>query len=175
MAEILLIPGYTGAGPEHWQTLWEARLPNTRRVRQRDWDRPDRREWTAALHREVRRCAAPPVLVAHSLGCITVAWWAALHAARVRGALLVAPADVEAPDALEELRGFAPIPMAALPFPSIVVMSEDDPFATSARSRALASAWGSRLVSAGAAGHLNTATGLGAWPAGLELLEQLLA
>jgi uncharacterized protein len=175
MSEILLIPGYSGSGPEHWQTLWERRLPNARRVRQRDWNRPDRREWTTTVDREVRRCAAPPVLVAHSLGCLTVVCWAAEHEVAVKGALLVAPPDVEAPDALEEIRSFAPVPMEPLSFPVITVMSEDDPHATSARSRAFAAAWQSRLVSVGAAGHLNSASGLGSWPAGLELLDQLLA
>jgi hypothetical protein len=51
MPEILMIPGYTNSGPEHWRTLWESRLPSTRRVHQRELNRPDRREWICAVDR----------------------------------------------------------------------------------------------------------------------------
>ena len=65
----------------------------------------------------------------------------------------------------------APIPMEALPFPSIVLASSDDPYATPERSRALAGAWGSRFVDIGKAGHLNTESGHGAWLEGERLLN----
>ena len=71
------------------------------------------------------------------------------------------------------LEGFAPIPRARLPFPSIVVASRDDPFSEFARAQALAEAWGSRLVDAGEQGHMNADAGLGPWPAGERLLQAL--
>jgi predicted alpha/beta hydrolase family esterase len=40
------------------------------------------------------------------------------------------------------------------------------------RAQQFAAAWGSRLVNIGNAGHINTASGFGDWPAGLELLHQ---
>ena len=171
---VLILPGYQNSGPEHWQSLWEARHPEYRRVHQRDWEYPRRADWVAAVDEAVRADSAPVVFVAHSLGCVTVAHWAAGHAHEVAGALLVAPPDIERPDALSDVRDFAPIPLAPLPFPSIVVASTDDPFAAFERARAWADAWGSRFVSLGAAGHVNAAAGFGAWPAGEALLAELM-
>jgi predicted alpha/beta hydrolase family esterase len=42
------------------------------------------------------------------------------------------------------------------------------------RARALAQAWGARFANAGACGHINVAAGFGPWPAGEELLAELL-
>jgi serine hydrolase len=170
---VLILPGYQNSGPEHWQSLWQARHPEYRRVEQRDWEYPRREEWVGALHDAVKAAPAPVVFVAHSLGCHAVMQWAARHAHDVAGALLVAPPDVERPDALADVRDFGPIPLASLPFPSIVVASTNDPFAEFARARQWAAAWGSRLVSLGAAGHINAAAGYGPWPDGERLLAQL--
>jgi len=53
------------------------------------------------------------------------------------------------------------------------VFSQNDEWVTPARARQFAEAWGSELVDIGAAGHINAASGYGAWPAGLALLESL--
>jgi predicted alpha/beta hydrolase family esterase len=115
------------------------------------------------------------VLVAHSLGCVTVAHWATDHRHEVAGALLVAPPDVEHDWAAEVVRDFAPIPLAPLPFASIVVASTDDPYADIGRAESWACAWGSRFVSLGPAGHINADSGFGPWPEGLALLDELIA
>jgi serine hydrolase len=175
MTRVLVLPGYQSSGPGHWQTLWEAERPELRRVEQRDWEHTRRAEWVAGLEAAVSAEPGPVVLVAHSLGCVTVAHWAAGHRHHVVGALLVAPPDVEhewAPDAVKD---FAPIPSAPLPFPSVVVASTDDPYAEIDRARAWARAWGSRFVSIGAAGHINADAGFGPWPQGLALLDELIA
>ncbi len=39
---IVTVPGYTGSGPGHRQTLWEREHPDWVRVEQRDRDRPER-------------------------------------------------------------------------------------------------------------------------------------
>ena len=92
----------------------------------------------------------------------------------VRSALLVAPADVDSPmHTPDEVRGFGPIPLVRLPFPSIVVASSDDPFVTPARATALAGAWGSRLVTLAGAAHINADAGFGSWPEGRRLLAEL--
>src|SRR5262249_23121837 len=108
-------------------------------------------------------------------GCLAVVHWAMGEPHDVVGALLVAPPDVEQPEAPPSVRDFAPIPLALLPFPSIVVASTDDLYASFERAEEFARAWGSRFVSAGAAGHLNTDAGYGPWPAGERLLEELMA
>jgi len=120
----------------------------------------------------------PLVLVAHSLGCLTIAHWAcgAGHErlARVRGALLVAPPDVDADDAHPFVRRFAPAPSRPLPFPSILVASRNDRYAAFERLEALARTWGSRFVDAGHAGHINAQSALGDWADGEVLLEELI-
>jgi predicted alpha/beta hydrolase family esterase len=144
---------WTNAGPQHWLTLWEQAHPEYRRVEQRDWDTPERVEWIATLDRAIRASVSPPILVAHSLGCIAIAHWAGEHgkdaAGRVSAALLVAPADVEAQSAPQEVRGFRPVPLAALPFPSVLVASRTDRSVSFARATRFAQAWGSSLVDAG--------------------------
>lgn len=173
---ILILPGINGSGPEHWQTRWERRLPGARRVPERDWDRPDRAEWVAALDQAVASAAgAAVVLVAHSLGCLQVAHWAAAAAgaSAVRGALLVAPPDPARPDFPEVATGFRPVPVTALPFPSILVASRNDPYGSFAFAEGCARAWGSRLVDAGSCGHINADSALGDWEDGLRLLDQV--
>jgi len=172
---VLVLPGYQNSGPEHWQSLWEAKHPDYRRVLQRDWENPERDAWVEALDRAIAGIGGPVVLVGHSLGCLAIAHWAERDRGRVHGALLVAPPDVERPDFLAGARTFAPIPLRPLPFASIVVASTDDPYATLDRVRHFARAWGSELVEIGAAGHINTAAGFGPWPDGEALLERLRA
>jgi hypothetical protein len=175
-APVLIIPGLGGSGPEHWQSLWQARLPDVRRVEQTDWDRPDRAEWIARLDAAVAQSKQPPILVAHSLSCALVACWAAAHKPPVRGALLVAPADVDS-DAHTppEAHAFRPMPMTPLPFPTIVAASRDDPYVAFQRALEMAKAWGAELVDIGDAGHINTSAGYGEWREGEQLLQRLQA
>jgi len=175
-ARVLLLPGFGNSGPGHWQTLWEARH-GYERVLQDDWDAPGREAWIAGLDRAVRRTEGPVVIAAHSLGGAVVAHWAALApTSNVVGYLCVCPADVDSemhtPD---EVRGFAPMPLAPLPFPTIVVASRTDPYVRFARAQEMSQRWGARLVDAGRAGHLNLDSGHGDWPEGHALLEELLA
>ncbi|MFG2910516.1 RBBP9/YdeN family alpha/beta hydrolase [Kitasatospora sp. NPDC048286] len=175
----LVLPGYQNSGPEHWQTRWEAAEPESfRRVEQADWDHPERTDWVARVDAAVAAAAAegPVVLVAHSLGCVTAAHWAATASAErtaaVRGALLVAPADVDTAE-VPELVNFRPVALERLPFPAVVVASTDDPWVSAERARAFAAAWGARYVEPGAYGHLNSDSGLGDWPQGRKLLAEL--
>ncbi len=170
---VFIVPGLGNSGPDHWQTYFERTLPDCTRVEQREWDTPDRAEWVARLEDALAgEDLSRVVLVGHSLGCATIAHWAGQHGHRIKGALLVAPSDVETPHyAALPTTGFAPMPLARLPFPSKVVFSQNDEWATPARARQFAAAWGSELVDLGAAGHINVASGYGEWPAGLELLR----
>jgi predicted alpha/beta hydrolase family esterase len=117
----------------------------------------------------------PAVLIAHSMGCQLVAAWAghSRHASRVRGALLVALPDVERADMPPQLQAWAPIPRTRLPFNTVAVLSDDDPYCAVGRGKEFAAAWGSRIVELQAAGHINTAAGLGDWADGWRLVEQL--
>ncbi|MET0290195.1 MAG: alpha/beta fold hydrolase [Pseudoxanthomonas sp.] len=171
---VLILPGRGNSGAKHWQSVWQDAHPEFVRVLQRDWDNPDADEWVAALDAAIQIDPAPVVLVAHSLAVVTVTHWAARHRGPVAGALLVSPTDVERADYPPGTSGFVPVPQQRLPFPSIVVASEDDPRVSLERARAFSAAWGSRLQVAGALGHLGTASDLGAWPFGAALLDELL-
>jgi uncharacterized protein len=173
---VLTLPGWQNTGPEHWQTCWE-RLHGFARVEQDDWLWPRRGDWMARLEEVLLGCAAPALLVAHSLGCQLVAAWAdqSRHTARVRAALLVAPPDTERADMPPQLHSWRPMSRRRLPFPATVVTSSDDPYCTPERSRGLAADWGATLVLAGARGHLNGESGLGDWPQGMALLRSLAA
>ena len=167
---IIIVPGWRDSGPGHWQTLWAERLPQARRVVQDDWHTPTRSAWVARLEETVLEQPGPVVIVAHSLGCITTAHMKPEVAARVRGALLVAPAD---PERRAVLSDFAPVPYAALPYRSILVASSNDPYCPIRLAGAYARAWGSEFVRLQNAGHINVDSGHGEWPLGRALLQSL--
>lgn len=176
---VLLVPGWNNSGPAHWQTLWQAAFPALERVEQREWARPGREDWVDTLDRSIRRERRPVILVAHSLGCVTVAHWAARELGQgrdawpVAGALLVAPADVERPSANDALAPFSPIPRQPLPFASQVVGSSDDPCCSEERAREMAAGWGACFTCVRQAGHINADSGIGFWPQGLAMLAWL--
>jgi predicted alpha/beta hydrolase family esterase len=142
------------------------------------WDDPHRNTWVNKLNLAIHRAERPVVLVAHSLGCMTVAWWAEYEQPRpdsgVIGALLVAPPDVDRPGLDPRLARFGACPRGELPFPSVLVASQDDPYCSRTTAISLARDWGSRFADAGAVGHINAESDLGDWPLGQRLLEQLL-
>lgn len=175
---ILILPGLYNSGEGHWQTLWETQLPNARRVQQREWDSPDRSEWVATLDDAIQATEGCIILAAHSLGCALAAWWAAercntLHAAKVKGALLAAPPDVERADFPAFVSGFAPMPQIRLPFPGIVAASSDDPWCELPRAKSWAAAWGAQFHDIGARGHINSESGLDNWLQGRSWMAEL--
>lgn len=172
-SNVLVVSGLWDSGPQHWQTHWMKDQPDWTKVAHRDYTAPERDEWVAELDAAIAACEGPPILLAHSLGCMLVAQWALSGSAlKVAGAVLVAPSDVEAPSYPVDANGFAPIPLVPLPFPSLIVASTNDVYADLSRSRAWARAWGSELVEVADAGHLNGDAGYGPWPEGLALLEK---
>ncbi|OBX37354.1 alpha/beta hydrolase family protein [Halomonas elongata] len=108
----LIVPGWRGSGGDHWQTHWQHRLPRSSHTRVASWDEPALDDWVGALDRATQPIDAPILLIAHSLGCITVAHWTAIaeHSQRIAGALLVAPADVERGSVSRPLAGLLPFP-----------------------------------------------------------------
>ncbi|MBC7470925.1 MAG: alpha/beta hydrolase [Ramlibacter sp.] len=174
-SNVLLLPGWENSGPQHWQSLWQDRHGYVR-VEQHDWITPLRGDWVARLEEVVLTCDEPTVLVAHSMGCILTAAWAAhsRHTHRVKAALLVAPGDVERPDIREQLSSWSPIELRALPFPSVLLASRDDPFCEFERARLFGYAWGSQFMDYGPCGHMNADSGLASWPEGHVLLQDLM-
>lgn len=173
---VLLLPGWQNSGSLHWQSLWEA-AHGDQRVLQHDWITPKRGDWVTRLEDVMLESDAPTTLVAHSLGCHLVAAWAAIskHAARVHAALLVAPPDLERADLPIELHGWRPMLHTPLKIArAAIVASSNDPYAALERTHTLAKHWNVPLVDIGARGHINGDSGLGAWPEGRALLQQLI-
>ena len=170
--QLINVPGYTGSGPDHWQSIWERHDPTILRVEQQDWNRPDIEEWPRALQSVVSSARYPVIFVAHSCGVTAVALWAARYKERVGGAFLVAPADPLSAPADAVVRAFGPVPLIRLGFPALVVASDDDPYCSVDRARDYARAWAADLVVVPRAGHINTASGHGPWPEGRRLLDQ---
>ena len=183
---ILIVPGLRDAVAQHWQSLLEARLRAAGRavaavhpMGREDLDCATR---VAAIEREAQAVQGPLIVVAHSGGCIMLAHWARQTKRAVAGALLAAPPDFEAPmpegypmlDALQT-RGWLPVPRERLPFFSIVAASRNDPLCRFERAAELTHAWGSRLDDLGDVGHLNPASGFGAWPKAEQYIGELSA
>jgi uncharacterized protein len=201
---VLILPGWQNSDEGHWQSLWEAQL-GYERVMQHDWIRPLRGDWITRLEdhllsnnehpahilrgltaqkalkiEEKNRSngsSASIVLVAHSLGCHLVAAWAALskNAHCIKGALLVAPPDCQREDFPMEMKSWRNPVLCKLPFPSICVISSNDPFCELQPGREMAAAWGSECTELGDKGHINAGSGLGRWPQGQSLLARLAA
>jgi hypothetical protein len=174
VSKILIVPGLNGSGPDHWQTHWEARLPDCERVVQADWEHPKRAHWVANLLAAVDRHPGS-IVVAHSLGCAVVANAVKERPQiKVRAAMLVSPSDVDWADHIEDpLRDFAPMPLECFPFRTTVVASENDPYVRIERARFFAAEWGAAFVDIGAKGHINADSKLGDWPQGLAILQEL--
>lgn len=174
---VLTIPGLGGSGPEHWQSFWEDSHQSCRRVLGIDWNFPDKALWLSALDDAINACETPPILAAHSLGCLLAVHWALrVNSAPLKGMLLVAPADADCRDHTPaETACFAPIPLGTLPAPATIVASSNDPYCALARAQLFATAWGADLVNMGALGHLNSDSHLKDWADGWALLGGVAA
>ncbi len=170
----LTVPGYTNSGPDHWQTHLENTYAGFDRVVQDDWDAPDRHRWVARLDETVRGIEDEVLLVGHSCGSVTAALWAATcWDSRVTGAVLVAPGDVEAEDALPEITRLAPLPRKQLPLKTHLVITDNDPYLSLERGRSLARTWGSSIEVLPGGGHLATADGFGEREGIASIIEQV--
>jgi uncharacterized protein len=174
-ADILMVPGYTNSGPDHWQSRWQAKLSTARRVEQAEWSKPVREDWTAAMARAVNDAERPVVIVAHSLGVPTVIQAIPQFRKPVAGAFLVAPPDVANPKIRpKHLMTFGPYPRDPLPFPSVTIGSRNDSYCSFEVAEDIAVAWGSLFIDAGEAGHINADSGFGPWPEGSMAFAKFL-
>ncbi|MEU3772155.1 alpha/beta fold hydrolase [Streptomyces sp. NPDC032472] len=179
MVAYVIVPGIDGSDGQHWQSLWEREWgASAVRISPGSWSAPELDDWVEAVQEAYEHAArrdGDVVLVGHSLGCWAAAVWLGDRpASAVAGAFLVAPPDPQGPafprQAAATFTGVSPQP---LPCPALVVGSTDDPYGSPAAAAGFAARWGARWHPAGAYGHLNSASGLGAWPEGRELLESL--
>jgi predicted alpha/beta hydrolase family esterase len=174
MTELIFVPGFGGSGPSHWQSLWEDLYPSTRRIQPASWEQPELADWIAALESAVRECAGPPMLVAHSLGCLLVAFWAQHSSLPIIGAFLVAVPDPSTPGFKDSAPTFGNVPAAPLRFPSLIVVSTSDPFDANGYAIAKARDWKSDVCSIGDRGHINGESNLGDWKFGQSLMASFI-
>lgn len=170
---IITMPGIGGSDDAHWQSHWERETPAIRRFAPASWDEPDLDDWSAALDRTV--ADDPAILVAHSLSCLLAVRWAAANPARVSGLFLVAAPDPDGPRFPRVAAAFAEDLDVRPSAPSVLVTSDDDPYCSEARAAGFAATWGVPRISIGRQGHVNSASGLGAWPEGRRLLAAFSA
>jgi len=173
MTNYFIVPGLGNSGEEHWQTYFEKSDNRFQRINQQEWNAPACIDWIRTIENAIADYEPETVvLIGHSLGCLAIAHWAARYGKKIKGALLVAPSDFEAPQYTFPATGFAPIPKDNLNFKTIVVASTNDVWVSPQRAKYFADCWGSAFISIGDAGHINAASGFGQWPQGLEILKK---
>ena len=171
---IVNVPGYTNAGPAHWQTLLEDKFVNFKRVQQQDWLSPVRDLWIQGIEETVSQIEGEIVLVGHSCGAVAIAQWAlACDTSKIKGALLVAPADIDRESAIAPIHVQRPLPTEILPFPTKLIYSDNDEHTMRERSEIIGQHWGSELILVKGASHFHTEAGFGEWPEVERWIEQL--
>jgi len=174
MTHYFIIPGYQGSGPDHWQTWIESKQSNFHRIQQKDWNNPDIAEWAANIDKAIAGYDPQSVvLVAHSLGCLTVAEWVRRYNKKVKAALLVAPPDADLIRKKVNENLLNETPTHHIPFRTTLVASSNDPWISIETAKSYAQNWGSEFINIGDAGHINNLSGYGEWEQGYEILKRL--
>lgn len=174
----LILPGVGGSEPSHWQSWLETQLDDAKRIEQVAWNNPVLHTWRQPLDYALLTATDPVWIVAHSFGCLVTmsALSSRVLARKVAGVLLVAPASPER----FTLAGFARstddesraspallsriLPRAPLGLPIRVIASRTDPWLSYDAAEWWSTRWGAKLIDLGDAGHINVASGFGAWP-----------
>ena len=111
MTNNFIIPGLGNSGPDHWQTYFENSAANFQRIHQQEWDAPVCNDWIETIENTIADYNPESViLIGHSPGCAAITHWAKQYNKKVKGALLVAPSDIDAPQYTFPAKGFDPIP-----------------------------------------------------------------
>lgn len=137
----------SGAASAPWRSLFAG--PAREHIPYRAGTQSERNLLAAKLDAAVTRADGAVLLIAEGASCFATAWWARLspasYVSRVAGALFFQPID-EQGESVEALLDTFASPRTPLPFPSIVLGSEDRRSLRAARVRVLADNWGSGLV-----------------------------
>ena len=169
------IPGLRNSGDEHWQTLWEKQYPNDFiRINQDNWEQPNCEDWVNRVEEVLsQHDLENAILIGHSVGCATIVNWYRKFHHKIKGALLVAPSDVERGDYPTYITGFIPLHLEQLPFPTVVVASTNDHVVDYERAEYFADIWGSEFVTIDDGGHLEKSIGTNNWESGISLLQKI--
>lgn len=171
---VFTLPGLYNSGPTHWQTYWENEYGFTR-INQKEWNEPVCSDWLSTIESALENTDhSKIILIGHSTSCCTIVKWAETFKHVIKGALLVAPSDTESIHYPAGPKGFAPMPSFQLPFPSIIITSDNDEVISVERAKTFSDNWGSELVVVENGGHLGGDANLGLWSFGYEHLKKLM-
>ena len=175
MFSTIFVAGYGNSESEHWHRLWFDKTPNAYWVEQDDWNHPNKDKWIDKLEKTLLHIDTPILFIAHSIGCHTVVQWVKKYYKNqnIIAAMFVAPPDTTREDFPKEIVGFKHVAKEKLPFKSVCIISDNDPYATTKSSQNLANSWGSEALHVGAKGHINLASNLGEWEEGKNILEKI--
>lgn len=165
---LVIVPGLRNSDERHWQSLWQARLPNSKRIQIDDWSTPDLDKWKVAIRAELKKLDKPAVIIAHSFGTLASASIAAEFPDKIAALFLVAPAD---PD---KFRLAKRLPKVPLRVPAKIIASSNDPWLSDSKAAYWALQWGTDFLRLKNVGHINSESNLGFWPEGIQLLQQLV-
>lgn len=174
MFTTIFVPGYGNSVNGHWQERWHKQSPNSYWVEQKDWDHPNRDDWVEAVNKLVQSIEGPILFITHSLGGSTINEWAKKYTANILGAFIVAVPDVHSSHFPPEITGYENLPLATLPFPSLMLSSSNDPYSSLEKAHFFAQNWGSEFINVGNLGHINTASNIGDWPEGKKQLTRFI-
>jgi predicted alpha/beta hydrolase family esterase len=166
MPPFLLLHGYLGSPPGHWQHWLADRLAAAGEIvafpTLPDPEAPDLPAWLDALSAELDALEAPPVVVCHSLGCLLWLHRVAAGGEQAERVLLVAPpSEAGAPDLLAS---FFPAPLPQLA-DGRLVCADDDPYCPEGALALYGEPLALRTDIVAGGGHLNPDAGFGPWPA----------
>lgn len=180
MIHTVIVPGVGGSEYQHWQSWLQRQLMSCSRVQQADWNVPILQDWVQQFVNTVSALEQEMQIVAHSFGCLTTVAALAQHpelTKKIKRVILVAPAN---PARFGD-QGFARhsqnnyqeyFHQLKLTVPTQLLISENDPWLAFKDAQALAAAWKLQPINLGHVGHINVASGFGAFP---EIYDYLIA
>lgn len=165
---ILIVPGLRNSDEQHWQSLWQARLSNSKRIQVNDWNTPDLDAWKSGIKQALETLDKPAIVIAHSFGALASASIAAESPEKIQVLFLVAPAD---PDKFQIAKQ---LPQHPLRVPAKIIASTNDPWLTDTKAAFWALQWGADFLRLKDVGHINSESHLGYWPEGIQYLHQFV-
>lgn len=181
MTHTVIVPGVGGSEYNHWQSILQRQLMSScSRVQQNNWNLPILKGWVAEFVKTVTPIKDDIQIVAHSFGCLTTVAALAQHPelnSKVKNLVLVAPANPArfgeagfARDSQSDYQAY--FHQLKILAPTHLIISENDPWLEFQDALQLAKAWNLNPVNLGQVGHINVASGFGAFP---ELEKYLIS
>lgn len=165
---VIIVPGLHNSDERHWQSLWQAKLPTSKRIELDDWTAPNLEKWSSAIIKILVGLNQPAVLIAHSFGALASASVAENSPEKIAALFLVAPADPDKFSIAHQL------PQGPLSPPTKIIASSNDPWMNDSKAAFWALQWRADFLRLNNVGHINSESNLGVWQEGVQELHQLV-